>query len=1305
MSSKKWKIWVDTGGTFTDCLAIDPQGRRRRVKVLSSSALRGRVDEQVGPASYRIEQSWAAPDKFIAGFRFQLLDESCGEVVVQGFDAESSVLTLERPVPFDIEAGAAFEVVSDEEAPVLAARLVTATSAGQPLPPLDLRLATTKGTNALLERTGAPTALFVTEGHADLLAIGTQERPELFALEVQKPTPLYDRVVEVKGRLSAEGSVHSSLDLESLSDQLDGLLAAGIRSVAVALMHSYRNPDHEERLAERLYARGFEHVSLSSELSPFIKVIPRAETALVNAYLQPVIEAYIAGVRARMSQGRLDVMTSAGGLVDATSFRPKDSLLSGPAGGVVGAASSGEAEGIEKVISFDMGGTSTDVARYDGDYDYVFEHDVGDAHLVAPALSIETVAAGGGSVCTYDGHALGVGPQSAGAFPGPACYGAGGPLTVTDVNLLLGRLDPSNFTIPVALEEAQRALQGIVDAVNHQSAEAVSEQAVLEGFLEIANERMADAIRKVSLRKGYDPKEYALVSYGGAGGQHACAIARRLGIGRILIPADAGVLSAYGLGHALREQFAEEQVLLPLDAVEDRLPERICRVEGAATEKLLEEGVSEDQVEIRRRLVHMRLEGQEATLEVSYANDKPLRAQFKKAYERYYGHWIPGRDVEVESIRVVASTKATWDAGKAVKDTGKAVLDAGRGEPVEDRAALPVGHKPGFFNGREVQTPIYRRDDIAVGACIKGPALILDPHSTIVIEPGWEGSVRTNGTLRLESMGPITSPAMNGHAKNSTAKNSTAEGDAKRGRPEAVKLELYTNRFSAIAEEMGEMFQRTALSVNVKERLDFSCGLLSAEGELVVNAPHIPVHLGALGLCVRRVMEAIEMKPGDVVVTNHPAYGGAHLPDVTVVTPVYAREEEPSNEQESTKEELIGYVASRAHHAEIGGTRPGSMPPAATRLVEEGVVIPPMYLVRRGKPQWDAIRNHLLEATYSTRNVEENIADLQAAVAANHRGAHGLRALVQEHGIEQVRHYMQALKQHAADKMRETIRALPEGRHESVERLDDGSVIKATVTVGPSQIDIDFAGTAGVHPGNLNATPAIVNSVVMYVLRLLIDEPLPLNEGLLDPVTLHLPVSFLNPPFTQEPSECPAVVGGNIETSQRLVDTLLKPFDRAACSQGTMNNVLFGSDRFGYYETVCGGTGAGPGFDGADAVHHHMTNTRGTDPEILERRYPVRLERYAIRPGSGGKGRHTGGNGIVREMTFLAPVSLSVLTQHRVERPYGLCGGEMGQPGAQWVIHRDGRKEKLQSVDGRDVEAGDRFVLHTPGGGGYGNPQ
>jgi 5-oxoprolinase (ATP-hydrolysing) len=1254
--SSTWKIWVDTGGTFTDCLAIDPQGHRRRVKVLSSSALRGRINEQIGPAAYRIEQAWAAPDNFIEGFSFQLLDTSREEAVVRAFDADRSVLTLDRSIAVDV--GAAFEVVSDEEAPVLAARLITSTPAGQSLPPLDLRLATTKGTNALLERTGASTALFVTEGLADLLAIGTQERPDLFALHVEKPAPLYEHVVEVSERLSADGSVHHPLDFQSLLDRLDSLLEEGVRSAAIALMHSYQNPAHEEQLAELLYTRGFEHVSLSSELSPFIKIIPRAETALVNAYLQPVIEAYIAGVRAHMSRGRLDVMTSAGGLVNADAFQPKDSLLSGPAGGVVGAASIGEAEGLEKVISFDMGGTSTDVARYDGDYDYVFEHEVGEAHLVAPALSIETVAAGGGSICAYDGHALSVGPQSAGAFPGPACYGAGGPLTVTDVNLLLGRLDPSNFTIPVALEDARDALQCVVKAVDQQGGEAISEQAVLEGFLEIANERMAGAIQKVSLRKGYDPKEYALVSYGGAGGQHACAIARRLGVERILIPADAGVLSAFGLGHAVREQFAEEQVLQPLKTVKENLEGRITRLAEAAKDKLLKEGVSGDQIEIRRRLVHMRLEGQEAPLEIPYANKQSLRAQFKDAYERYYGHWIPDRDVEVESLRVVASTMETQVA------SSHKVEEAG--------SRSPIMQKTVYFEGREVETPVYRRDDISVDATIEGPALILDPHSTIVVEPGWVGTVRKNGTLSLES-----------------SDSSVPTGATKR--PEAVKLELFTNRFSAIAEEMGEMFRRTALSVNVKERLDFSCGLLSVDGELVVNAPHIPVHLGALGLCVRKVIEAIEMEPGDVVVTNHPAYGGAHLPDVTVLTPIYTE-----------KEELVGYVASRAHHAEIGGTRPGSMPPAATSLVEEGVVIPPMYLVRRGEPQWDAMRDYLLGAVYPTRNVEENITDLQAAVAANHRGADALRALTRQHGVDQVHRYMQMLRRHAADKMRDTIRALPKGRHESVERLDDGSVLKATITTRPSHIDIDFTGTAGVHPGNLNATPAIVNSVVMYVLRLLIDEPLPLNEGLLDPVTLHLPVSFLNPTFVEEPSGCPAVVGGNVETSQRLVDTLLKPFGRVACSQGTMNNVLFGTDRFGYYETVCGGTGAGPGFDGTDAVHHHMTNTRGTDPEILEHRYPVRLERYGIRPGSGGKGKHRGGNGVVREMTFLEPVSLSVLTQHRVERPYGLCGGEAGQPGGQWVIYRDGSKEKMESVDGRELDAGDRFILHTPGGGGYG---
>lgn len=1260
MNTNKWKIWVDTGGTFTDCIAIDPQGRRHRAKVLSSSALRGTLSDRLGPCSFRADQEWAAPDGFIRGFQFRLLNREHRTVSIADFDAARSQVTLNRPLDVEPGADASFEVVSDEPAPVLAARLVTSTPAGASLPPVDVRLATTKGTNALLERSGAPTALFITKGYADLLAIGRQTRPDLFALDVDRPAPLYERVVEVDERLNADGSVHRDLDEDALAANLDVLVDDGIESVAIAFLHSYQNAAHEERVAELVRAAGIEHVSVSSALSSAIKIIPRAETALVNAYLQPVIEDYLNGVRDRMSGGRLDVMTSAGGIVRARQFRPKDSLLSGPAAGVVGAAATGTAHDEDKVFSFDMGGTSTDVARYDRDFEYVFEHQVGDAHLAAPAVSIETVAAGGGSICRYDGHVLQVGPESAGAFPGPACYGAGGPLTVTDVNLLLGRLDPLNFHIPVVPEDAQKRLDAVVEAVRADADASVAADDVLQGFADIANERMAKTIRKISLRKGYDPQEYALVPYGGAGGQHACAIARRLGIQRILLPADAGILSAHGLGHAAREQFAEEQVLQPLPAVQDALPDRMRAVSEQATQRLRAEEVPPDRVDVRRQIVCMRLEGQEATLDVEYEGDGSLAARFKETYKQHYGHWVAGRRIEVESLRAIASTPSgsTHDADPSS----------------EGGSTAPIKRTQILFDGTKRQTPVYRRADVPSGASVHGPALVLGAHSTIVVEPGWTGTVHDDGVLQLEE-------------------DASAVDTSRDERPAAVRRELFTNRFSSIAEEMGHMFQRTALSVNVKERLDFSCGLLSPDGDLVVNAPHIPVHLGALGLCVRQVIDEVDVAPGDVIVTNHPKYGGAHLPDVTVITPIYTDDEQ-----------LVGYAASRAHHAEIGGIRPGSVPPHATRLVEEGVVIPPMHLIRGGTPRWDAIRDHLVGARYPTRSIEENLTDLQAAVAANHRGAEQLRDLVRVHGRNEVQHFMTALHTHAADTMRATIQTLPSDTFRSEERLDDGTVLCATIAVHDDHIDIDFAGTSDVHPGNLNATPAIVNSVVMYVLRVLIDEPLPLNEGILDPVRLRLPTSLLNPDFVDDPAACPAVVGGNVETSQRLTDTLLKPFERAACSQGTMNNVIFGNDAFGYYETVGGGTGAGPTFGGADAVHHHMTNTRATDPEVFEHRYPVRLDRYAIRTGSGGHGAHDGGDGIVREMTFLEPVSLSVLTQHRTETPYGLQGGAPGDVGEQWVVREDGVRESLESIDGCDLEAGARFILHTPGGGGFGTP-
>ena len=1257
-SERSWHLNIDTGGTFTDCIGQSPEGEIKRVKVLSNSALRGAITRKIDDYRYQIKQEWQAPDGFVNGFRLMLLGTDHPPANVTGFDATHSEITLDRSIKADLANNLPFEVRTEEEAPVLAARLITGTPSGHSLPPLTLRLATTKATNALLEHKGVDTALFVTRGFGDLLTIGTQQRPDLFSLNVDRPAPLNSATVEVPERLDAEGNILEVLNPEKLESRVDELLSKGIRSAAICLMHSYRNDAHEQQLKQWLTEKGMEHISTSSNLVNFINYLPRAETTVVNAYLAPIIEAYLASVRSALPQSSMYVMTSAGGLTGDTAFNPKDSLLSGPAGGVVGASAAGRKRGIGKIISFDMGGTSTDVARCDHDFDYVYEYRVGDAHLVAPAINIETVAAGGGSQCYFDGYQLCVGPESAGAFPGPACYGAGGPLTITDINLLLGRVSPRNFTIPVSVDAARSRLDELVDEVARASSEEVTQSSVMEGFLQIANERMADAIRKISVRKGYDPREYGLVAFGGAGAQHACAIARRLEIDKVLIPRDAGLLSAYGLGHAVLEEFAEEQVLAGLHSIRTRLDEIIIRLEGRARQNLHRMNVEDADVIIRRRLISMRLEGQESTLEVPYAPDADLEQEFRNVYTRRYGHWVTGREIEVESVRVVASTKAPVSVDESL--------------PQSSSPPEPIEHRSVWFDELQMDTPVYDRSGLSSAHRLPGPSIVLDPYSTIVIEPGWEAEVTADGTLELTLQSGIEMTDFTEY-------------------PEAAALQLFTNRFSSMAQEMGEMLQRTALSVNVKDRQDFSCALLNPEGELVVNAPHIPVHLGALGLCVRKTTELLELKPGDVIVTNHPALGGSHLPDITVITPVFYHDT------------LIGFAASRAHHAEIGGSRPGSMPPDATRLTQEGVVIPPMYLVREGLEQWDEIKAHLLEAEFPTRAIEENMADLRAAVAANHRGSEALIQLVGKYGADTVSGYMNRLKEHAAGRMRNKLTALPDGVYESRELLDDGTPLQAKFTVDGNCAAIDFTGSGPVHPGNLNATPAIVNSVVMYVLRLLVDEPLPLNEGLLDPVEIIFPSdTLLNPDFGDDPARAPAVVGGNVEVSQRLVDTLLKPFGLVACSQGTMNNVLFGNDRFGYYETVGGGTGATSETDGADAVHHHMTNTRGTDPEILEHNYPVRLDRYEIRRDSGGKGKFRGGNGITREMTFLEPVRLSVLTQHRVEKPYGLNGGTPGATGEQWVICKDGKQEQLRPTDGRDLQKGDRFVLYTPGGGGFG---
>ncbi len=1285
-----WRFSVDTGGTFTDCVAVDPDGVVQRVKVLSSGALRGAVVRVASSRRIVVAAEWLSganaerASRAVVGCEFRPLgvERDAPGAVVVALTPESKQLELDRAPSFELNAGDRFELRSFEEAPLLAARLLTGTAPGNPLPPAVVRLATTRGTNALLERRGAATALFISRGFGDLLVIGDQTRPDLFALDVRRPAPLYDSVVEVSGRLDADGSELEALDIEPLGERIDQLVARGVRSAAIALLHSYRDSSHEEALAEFLLARGFEHVSRSSAIAPSIRILPRAETATVNAYLAPIIAEYVDAVRTPIATGTLHVMTSAGGLVEAGEYLPKDSLLSGPAGGVAGAASVARACGRERSISFDMGGTSTDVARYDGDYEYAFEHRVGSARLVAPALAIETVAAGGGSICSFDGHRLLVGPESAGAFPGPACYGAGGPLTITDVHLLAGRLAPDRFGIPIDSEASRRALAELVASLRAAGDDA-SEDDLLAGLLAIADERMADAIRSVSVQRGYSPAEYALVAFGGAGGLHACSLAERLEITEVLVPAEAGLLSARGIADAAVERFASEQVLRPLAEIDADLDDLFAKVEERALAALATENIARESGRIRRRIALLRFSGQDTVTEIEYRRGMEIATEFIAAYKRIYGHLPGALAIEVESIRVVASTSE--EDVDAPADPASPSAYTPVAAPAE-AAKLDRNEAEMLVGAKRKRVPVLARDSLARGDVVNGPAIVADRYSTAVVEDGWRGTVLPDDTLRLDRI-PV--------ARTESAPRS---GPARGSRSSAVELELFTNRFRAIAGEMGDLLQRTALSTNIKERLDFSCALLDPSGELVVNAPHIPVHLGALGLCTRRVASSLPLAPGDVALTNHPRAGGSHLPDVTVITPVHSTD----------SERLLGYVASRAHHAEIGGVRPGSMPPSAQKLIDEGVVLPPALVVAGGQPRWREIEAKLASAPHPSRAVADNLADLRAAVAANSLGAERLRALAEDVGAETVGHFMKTLEASAERHLRAVLAGLrlpgDDPRERTVEEfLDDGTRLRVRVALESGGAAIDFTGTSGVHAGNLNATPAIVQSAVLYVLRLLVDEPLPLNDGLLRPVRIVLPPnSLVDPVFPENARECPAVVGGNVETSQRIVDTLLKAFGVVACSQGTMNNVLFGSGSFGYYETIGGGAGAGNGFDGASAVHSHMTNTRITDPEILEHRYPVRLLRFEIRRGSGGDGRWCGGDGVVREIEFLETLELSLLSQHRREGPYGLEGGDAGSPGRQRLVRASGDVETLEGIAERTVHAGDRLVLETPGGGGFG---
>ncbi len=1259
-ATRAWQISIDTGGTFTDCWALDPANRERRFKVLSSGALRSRVARVAAPNTIVLEDDWETPDDFFNGFRASTLPGNGFQGTVVSWSNTKRALTFAGGLPSSLAAGTLIELDAGEEAPVLGARLLTGTPLPEKFPPLKIRLATTRATNALLERKGDRVLFCITRGFRDLLQIRDQRRPDLFALGHRIPNPLYEEVIEIPERLDPDGNPLLPLDSsgeKQIRQQLRAAHARGLRTAAIALLHSYRNPAHELQLKEILEDIGFVHISLSSQLAPLIKILSRAETAVVDASLSTLMEDFFQRVETPLfppehnsttsAQGGIHIMTSAGGFEPRRHCHAKDTLLSGPAGGVVGAAAVARGCGCEKFISFDMGGTSTDVARFDRDFHYRFETRVGDARLLAPALKIQTVAAGGGSICRFDeSEGLTVGPQSAGSDPGPACYGKGGPLTLTDVNLLLDRMGEERVSIPFNRDAARDAFDALLRVMGVPDADETRRRAILEGLLEIAVERTADAIRTISLREGVDPREYTLVAFGGAGPLHACAVAEKLGIHTILVPADAGLLSAYGLHCAVLERFAEKQILRNLAGEIPDLETQLDRLASQAAARLHEEGVPVDDIMIRRRIAELRLQGQDSALPLDITEPEALAPAFNRRYQDIYGYPPPvNRPLELVTLRVVASTSPESIAGEKIP------------APAGSPAADPEGET------------------------LAGPLTIQGEYSTLLIGRGWSGQKGSRGTVILKFS--EVAPTRAGSGRNA---------------PASVSSELFRHRFENIVEEMGARLQRSALSTNIKEREDFSCALLDARGRLVVNAPHIPVHLGALGLCVRTVIENTPLGPGDMIVTNHPAFGGSHLPDLTVLSAVFSPEN-PSIP--------VAYVANRAHHAEIGGITPGSMPPQADCLADEGVVLPPVFLLRAGKRDESAVARLLTTGSpHPSRAPEDNLADLGAQAAANLHGVRLLENLLHTHSADTVTGHLAELTNRSRHALRTLIESRDFAEAHAQEQLDDGTPIRLGVARTTHGLRFDFTGTAQSHSGNFNATPAIVQSALLYALRLFTQSGLPLNEGLLEDMEIVLPECFLNPVFSDDPEKCPAVVGGNVETSQRLVDTILKALRLEACSQGTMNNLIFGDDTFGYYETIAGGSGAGPRYHGASALHTHMTNTAITDPEILEQRYPVRLREFSIRTGSGGSGKYHGGDGVVRELEFLRPLTVSLLTQHREIAPYGMEGGAPGECGRQMLTASPAsgtpQARPLPSSVTLEVSPGDVLRIETPGGGGWG---
>ncbi len=1133
-----------------------------------------------------------------------------------------------------------------------------------------VKMGTTVATNALLERKGDRTLLLTTRGFRDALRIGYQTRPDLFARQIQLPDALYERVAEVDERYSAGGDELVPLDLAATEEALAAALESGIRSVAIVFMHGYRYHKHEREAARLAQHLGFTQISVSHQVSPLMKLVGRGDTTVVDAYLSPILRRYVDRVAGELDAARIMFMQSNGGLTDAKLFQGKDSILSGPAGGIVGAVRTSEMGGFEKIIAFDMGGTSTDVSHYAGEYERAFDTLVAGVRMRVPIMRIHTVAAGGGSILHFDGLRFRVGPDSAGANPGPTCYRRGGPLTVTDCNVLLGKINPEHFPAvfgpdanrPIDVKVVREKFNALTERINEAGGERRTPEQVADGFLKIAVENMANAIKKISVQRGYDVTGYTLCCFGGAGGQHACLVADALGMKTIFIHPYAGVLSAYGMGLADVRAMREQAVEAPLDdelvsGLQARYAELAAQIGG----EIRAQGIEEDHTRVIKR-IHVRYEGTDSALIVPFGSRGQIADAFERAYRDRYGFVMPDKRHLAESISI-----------EAIGETE--TPDEPEREPqTRERAPDPIAETGAYMAGENQATPIFERETLQPSDTLKGPAIIKEANATTVIEPGWEAEVTPRNHMVLKRVVPLPRRKVVG-----------TEADP-------IMLEVFNNLFMNIAEQMGAALENTAYSVNIKERLDFSCAIFDQQGKLIANAPHMPVHLGSMSESVQEIIRKRNqrMNRGDVYVLNDPYHGGTHLPDITVITPVF-------HEQ---SQEILFYVASRGHHADVGGITPGSMPPHSKHIDQEGVLIDNVLLIDKGKFLEREITELLTSGPYPVRNVVQNVADLKAQIAACEKGVQELKKMVVQFTLPVVQAYMQHVQDNAEGAVRKVLGALKEGSF--TYPMDNGSVIKVKISIDKDarSARIDFTGTSMQLESNFNAPSAVCRAAVLYVFRTLVEDAIPMNDGCLKPIEIVIPKgSMLAPEYPA------AVVAGNVETSQCITDTLYGALGVLASAQGTMNNFTWGNEKYQYYETICGGSGAGPDFNGCDAVHTHMTNARLTDPEVLEWRFPVHLESFEIRKGSGGRGKYRGGDGAIRKLRFLEKMTAAILSSHRREEPWGVAGGEPGARGRNYVIRENGAREDLSGTDLTEMNPGDVFVVETPGGGGFGTPE